>query len=315
MSAAATGHMKKAMAGCAQVPGLFAVLLKEVLRTRVMTIGAAVAFFFLMSLVPLLMVASALLSTLPIPNLFGQLLGIMALLVPPNAMTFVTTLLASIQTAHPASILSIGIVSYIWSSSGSFSSLIEALDIAYDVKDSRSWVRDRLQALLLTVVCGILSLISILSSLAGPHVIHFLSYLLPIPAVFAHIWPPLRIALIITTFITNVMLMYRLGPNTKVSFLSTLPGASFAVAAWFAGSIGLKEYVDHFSNFSATYGSLGAIIILMFWLYLTSVSILVGAELNAELHKRKHRKKVSSALAVPEASADPSAAQHTSGVA
>ena len=286
MAESASVQVNKVIKASKELPHLSVVLFNEVMRTRVLTIGAAVAFFLLMSLVPLLMVASALLSALPIKNLFQQLLDMMAMLVPPDAMVLVKTVLASILTKHPASILSIGILSYIWAASGSFSSLIEALNIAYDVPEARAWWRDRLQALLLTFVCGGLAIASLLLVLAGPFLIHILQYIIPVPSIFAILWPPVRVSLTFATFVTSVMLLYYLGPNRRVTFRSALPGAAFAVGTWFLGSLGLDFYIGHFSNYSATYGSLGAIIILMLWLYLTSVSILVGAELNAELWKR-----------------------------
>ena len=286
MAEEATTQFKKVLEECGKIPQISAVLFREILRTRVLTIGAAVAFFLLMSLVPLMMVASALLSALPIPNLFQQLLDLMALLVPPDAMSFVKSLLASIMTAHPARILSIGILSYLWAATGSFSSIIEALNIAYDVKVERPWWRDRVQALFLTFTCGGLAIFSILCVLAGPRAIQFLSYIFPVPAVFAAVWPPVRLTLIFVTFVANIMLLYRFAPNRKVPLRSTLPGAAFAVAIWFLGSLALDLYIAHFANYSATYGSLGAIVILMLWLYLTSVSVLIGAELNAELTKR-----------------------------
>ncbi len=268
------------------VPHLAMVIFNEVMRTRVLTIGAAVAFFFLLSLVPLLAVFSALLSALPVPHLWDQLLGLIAMLVPPAAMVFVRSIIASVITPHPARILSIGILTYLWSAAGAFSALIEALNIAYDVQDARSWWRDRVQALLLTFTCGGLSIVGLLTLLAGPPVVHFVSYAIPIPYVFAIVWPPLRLAILFTTFVMIVMLLYFLGPNRKVPFKSLLPGSAVAVVFWVLGSTILSEYVSHFSDYNAAYGSLGAIIILMLWLYLTSVVLLVGAELNAELWKR-----------------------------
>lgn len=270
-----------------KIPGLAAVVLQEVLRTRVLTIGAAVAFFFLLSLVPLLGVFSALLSALPIPHLWDQLLGVMALLVPPEAMVFVRSVISSVLTPHPARILSIGIFTYLWSAAGAFSALIEALNIAYDVRQTRSWARDRLQALLLTFTCGGLGIVLLLTLLAGQPFIHFLSQVIPIPYIFAILWQPLRIAILFSTFVTIIMQLYFLGPNRKVPYRSVLPGAAVAVVFWALGSFGLSEYAAHFSDYDAAYGSLGAIILLMLWMYLTSVVILVGAELNAELWKRR----------------------------
>jgi membrane protein len=265
------------------------VLLNEINRTRIPSVGAAVAFFMLLSLVPLLMVASALLGLLPIPNLFQQLLDMMSMLVPPDAMVFVKGLLQSLITPYAGRILSFGILSYLWAASGTFTALIDALNIAYDVKSSRPWWRDRLQAMLLTFTSGGLALISLLCLVAGPHAVHILSYLIPIPEIFAFLWPPLRLCLMVGTFILGIEMLYCLGPNAKSSLRSSLPGAAFAVVIWFLGSILLSYYLDHLTNYSATYGSLGAIIGLMLWLYLTSVSILVGAELNAELLKRRAR--------------------------
>lgn len=274
--------------GREDLPRLSMVVFNEMNRTRVFTIGAAVAFFGLMSLVPLLMIASALLSILPIPHLFDQLLNLMATVVPPDAMAFVSKLLQSILTVHPARIFSIGILSYLWAASGCFSSLIEALDIAYDVPVERSWIRTRLVSLMLTLVCGGLCLVTLLCVLAGPPVIHFLSYVVPIPRLFDVMWPVVRSLLMFVTVVANVMLLYHLAPNRKTRFRTAMPGAAVAVIIWFIGSMGLDVYISHFSNYSATYGSLGTIIILMLWLYLTTVSILIGAELNAELWKRLH---------------------------
>ncbi len=290
MGDVAGSFIEKAKQEAKGVPHLTSVVFNEVLRTHVLSFGGAVAFFFLLSLVPLLMVASALLSALPIPHLWDQLLSLMALVVPRDAMVLVRSVIGSILTAHPAKILSIGILTYLWSTTGAFSSLIEALNIAYDVQQERPWWRDRLQALLLTFTCGALSIVLLIFLIAGPHVLGFLSNAIPIPKVFALVWPPVRIALLFITFVAIVMILYTLGPNRKVAFKTALPGAAVSVIFWFLGSVGLGWYVSRISNYSATYGSLGAIIILMLWLYLTFVVLLVGAELNAELWKRAHGK-------------------------
>jgi membrane protein len=273
---------------CSGLRKLSVTLFNEIIRTRALTIGAAVAFFGLMSLVPLLMMAAALLSVLPIPNLFDQLLNMLAVIVPPDAMTFVSTVLQSILTSHPTRIFSIGILSYLWAASGCFSSLIEALDIAYDVPVERSWIRTRMVSLLLTFICGGLFLITLLCVLAGPKVVHLIAEIMLLPHGFLLIWQPLRAVLMFVLVVANIMLLYHIGPNRKTRFKTALPGAAVAVSIWFLGSMGLDFYLAHFSNYSATYGSLGAIIILMLWLYLTTVSILIGAELNAELWKRQN---------------------------
>jgi len=103
--------------------------------------------------------------------------------------------------------------------------------------------------------------------------------------VIEHLWPILRVALIGATFVTGLEFVYYLGPNSRHSFFSTLPGAVLAIAIWLVGSAGLNYYLSHLSNYNATYGSMGALIGLMLWLYITALAILIGAELNAELTK------------------------------
>ncbi len=261
------------------------IVYSELLRTRALTIAAALAFYFLLSMVPLLIVFSSLLQFLPISDIFQQSLNLMAELVPPDAMTLVERIVSDILAPNRGKLLSFGILGYLWAASGGFSSLIESLDIAYDVPVSRPWWRDRIRALLLTLTSGGLVSLSVLLLLGGPHLGHFLNEIFPIPNVIEHLWPILRLALIGATFVTGLEFVYYLGPNSRHSFFSTLPGAVLAIAIWLVGSAGLNYYLSHLSNYNATYGSMGALIGLMLWLYITALAILIGAELNAELTK------------------------------
>jgi membrane protein len=258
---------------------------EELFRTRAFTMAAAISYYFLLALVPLLIFLSAMLGYLPIPNLFDQLLDILAVLVPPQAMHMVQRILYSLLAPHRGGLLSFGLLSYLWSASGGFAALIEALNVAYDVEKTRSWWRDRLQALLLTFTTGGLTLLGLLLIIAGPHFGHLMTELFPIPQGFGDIWPVLRLATIFVTFVVAIEIQYYLAPNRKQQFLETLPGALVAVLGIFLSSAGLAYYFGHLANYSKTYGSLGAVIILMLWFYVVALLFVVGAELNAELLK------------------------------
>jgi membrane protein len=285
------GRTKEVIQSCREATNLLVVVYNELWRTRVFTVAAALAFYFLLSLVPLIVIFSSLLQFLPIPDLFQQLLNLMAELVPADSMSFVETIIQSILTPSRGKLLTFGVAGYLWSATGGFSSLIEAMNIAYDVTVPRAWWRDRLQALLLTFTSGTPVLIALLALLAGPHFGHFLAQFFPVPRAFAHLWPILRLALTFLTFVISLELIYYLGPNAKHSFSSTQPGAIFAIAAWFVGSTILSFYLNHLSNYNATYGSMGALVALMLWFYLTGIAVLIGAELNAELARRRARQK------------------------
>ena len=218
-------------------------------------------------------------------RLLPQLLSILAMLVPSDALSTVEKMIGSLLEPHRG-MLSFGILSYIWSVSGGFTALITALNVAYDVTAPRSWVRDRAQALILALTSGGLLTVSMLALIAGPHFGHFLVEVFPVPRSFERMWPLIRIATVFVTFVVALELVYFLAPNRKQRFKSTLPGAIVAIGLWFVGSAGLAFYLNHLAHYSRMYGGMGAIIGLMFWVYLTALAILIGAELNAELAKR-----------------------------
>ncbi|HEX4311490.1 MAG TPA: YihY/virulence factor BrkB family protein [Acidobacteriaceae bacterium] len=259
---------------------------RELLRTQVFDVAAGLAFWSMMSMVPLLITVAALLSLLRLPGLLPQLLSVMAILVPADSLAMVERMIGGLLEPHRG-MLSFGILSYIWSTTGGFTSLITALNVAYDVKKPRSWLRDRLQALILTSTSGGLLMVSLLALLAGPHFGHFLGEIFPIPGPFQRMWPLIRLATIFTTFVVALELVYFLGPKMRQRFTSTLPGAVVAIALWFTGSAGLAFYLNHLAHFSRTYGGMGAVIGLMFWMYVTSLAILIGGEVNAEIAKRR----------------------------
>ena len=262
------------------------IVFHELIRTRVIDVAAGLAFWSMLSMVPLLMTVVGLLSLLHLPSLLPELLGTLALLVPQGSLNMVETMVGTLLTPHGGA-FSFGILSYIWSTTGGFTSLISALNIAYDVKVQRSWLRDRLQAVFLTFTSGGLLTISLLALLAGPHFAHFLGQIIPIPAAIERMWPFIRFGTIFVGFVLALEIVYFLGPNMRQRFASTLPGAIVAIGFWFAGSFTLSFYLNHLAHYSKLYGGMGAIFGLMFWIYLTALVILAGAELNAELAKRR----------------------------
>lgn len=262
------------------------IVAHELIRTKVFDVAAELAFWSMMSMVPLLMTVIAVLSVLRLPTLVPEMLGILAMLVPASSLAMVENLVGGLLTPHSGA-LSFGVISYIWSSTGGFTALIAALDIAYDVEVDRGWIRNRLQAILLTFTSGGLITISLLALLAGPHFAQFLGQIVPIPAPLQDLWPVIRFGTVFTCFVVGLELMYFLGPNMKQHFRSTLPGAILAIGLWFLGSFSLAFYLNHISNFSKMYGGMGAVIGLMFWIYLTALAILIGAEVNAEMAKRR----------------------------
>jgi membrane protein len=169
--------------------------------------------------------------------------------------------------------------------SAAFDSMIEALDIAYDVKCERPFWKSRLLAIALGMICGALLLAALAVMVVGPRFGEWLAGRLALSAVFAVVWPALRWTIAICFTILAVEILYFLAPNVKQRFGATLPGAVLSVAVWNGLSYLLGLYFRHFAHFNRTYGTLGGFVAFMVWLYWTSFVLLVGAEVNAELAK------------------------------
>jgi membrane protein len=175
----------------------------------------------------------------------------------------------------------------LWVASAAFDALIEALNIAYDMKDDRPFWKTRLLALGLAGISGGLFLGGLAIIMVGPRFGEHLASKLNVPRTFATMWPVLHWTLAIGFTILGVELIYFLAPRFKPRFVDTLPGAILTVAAWLGLSSLLGVYFRHFANYSRTYGTLGGFIAFMIWFQWTSFVMLVGAEINAELAKAR----------------------------
>lgn len=258
---------------------------EDVLRNHTMQMAAALAYYFVLSLFPALIFLSAVVAYLPVPDLFGQALGVMARVLPPDSMGLVRRVLSDVITPNKGTFLSLGILGTLWAASGGFSAAIEALNIAYEVGDDRPFWKTRPLAVGLAFMTGALLLVALSVMLVGPKFGEWVASRVHLANLFVLLWPYIHWSIAIGFTIVAVEALYYLAPNVKQRFLATLPGAILAVGCWIALSYLLGIYFRHFTNFNKTYGTLGAAIALMVWLYWTGFAMLVGAELNCELAK------------------------------
>jgi membrane protein len=270
----------------------------NVLEHHTIQVSAALAYYFFLALFPVLIVLSALLSWFPIPNLFNAVLAAMARVLPAQTVETILSVLVGILTDHRGTWLSVGMLGMLWVASAAFDALIEALNIAYNLKDTRPFWRTRMLAFGLGAICGSLFLAGLLLIVVGPHFGDWLAAVLDIPRIFASLWPSLHWAIAISFTVLGIELLYFLAPCKKPRFVHTLPGAMITVGAWSVLSVLLGIYFRHFANYSRIYGTLGGFIGFMTWLQWTSFAFLVGAEVNAELSRARGQ-------SAEEASADP----------
>lgn len=262
-----------------------------VTRKHTLHLAAGLSYYFVLALFPALIFLSAAVAYLPVPDLFERALDLMASFVPRESMSIVENVLADVISPHRATFLSFGLLVMLWAASGGFAAAIEALNIACEVEETRPFWITRPLALALTLLVGALLLVALGVMIVGPQFGSWLAGALHVPGLFAAAWPYIHWCVAVGFTVFSLELLYFLAPNAKQRFLATVPGAVIAVGCWICLSYALGLYFRNFGAFNKTYGSLGAAIALMVWLYWISFIMLLGAELNTELAKETHAGK------------------------
>jgi membrane protein len=245
--------------------------------------AAALSYYFLFALFPTLLFLTALVGLLPIPHLMDRLVGYFIRAMPADAASLLVKTLEEIRTGASSGLLSLGAVVALWGASGGMLSIISALNAAYDVTDRRPWWKRRLMALALTCGFSLFALTAVLLLIFGERIGEAAAALMGLGPVFTWTWNLLQWPAIMACGLAGVDLVYYLAPAVRRRWTWMSPGSAFAAVAWLAMSFGLRLYVGFVGSYNATYGSIGGVILLMLWLYWTSLALLVGAEINAEL--------------------------------
>lgn len=248
-------------------------------------LAAGLSYYFILSLFPCLIALAAALTLVPVPQLFEHIPGLMGRFIPADSMSLMLAVLKDVLTPHGGSIFSIGIVLMIWAASGGVDALIEAINIAYEIQEKRSFARRRLLAIILLFVLGLLMISGLAVLVAGPGFGRWLAEKIGSAQLFVTLWPYLRWALSIFFAVSAIELIYTWAPEVRRSLRSTLPGAVIGVVTWLTLSSALGVFLRNFSHLNRTYGALAAGVALMLWLHWTAFAILLGAVFNREMER------------------------------
>jgi len=255
-------------------------IVSRFIEDDILSAGAQATFYMLLSLFPFLIFVITLVSYTPILD-FKDNAEIFATLMPKNAYTIVTDIIEQTVNSRSSTLLSFGMIFTLWSSSSGVSALIRGINRAYDQEEKRPYWRLVGLSLYFTlelVAVIFLSLILIVfGRIMGSHFFVFLGF----SDLFVSIWNSVRNIIAYIAIIVVFISLYRKAPNRKIRFKEAIPGAIFASVAWVFISLGFSYYANNLGNYTKVYGSLGGIIVLMMWIYLSIIMILIGAEINA----------------------------------
>ncbi|HYO62233.1 MAG TPA: YihY/virulence factor BrkB family protein [Pyrinomonadaceae bacterium] len=248
--------------------------------------AAQLSYYFLLALFPLLLFLTAVLGLIAGEDseLRNELYTYLSAVLPRSAVEMVSTSVNEAVTQSGGGKLSFGVLATLWAASNGMGAITESLNIAYDVEETRPWWKKRLLAVFLTVGLAVLVISALVLVLMGGTIAEWLAAHLGLGAFFEWAWKILQWPIVLAFVLLAFGLVYYFAPDLRdQKWHWVTPGAIVGVALWLLVSFAFRIYLSFFDSYSATYGSLGAVIVLMLWFYFTGIAILVGGEINSEV--------------------------------
>jgi len=255
----------------------------EVLADNCLGLAAQLAYYFFLALFPALLFITAIISFIPVAGLLEAITGMLARVAPSEVLSIVQDQILKIAHEQNGGLLTIGMLGTIWSTSSGVTAIIDTLNRAYDIQESRPWWKVRLLAIGLTLALALFIVISFALILVGPTLAETVAVWLHMGPAFEWTWKIVQWPVVFGLVTFAIAAIYYYAPDAEQEWIWITPGSILATLLWLLISLGFKFYVVHFTSYNATYGAIGGVIILMLWFYLSALAVLMGAELNAEI--------------------------------
>lgn len=264
---------------------ILSTLIYRIGKDNATGLAAQLSYYFLLALFPTLIFVLTLIPLFQVdPDSITKMISQGA---PGDTATLITGIIDDVMSNGGGGLFSIGLIAALWSASNGMTALMNAFNVAYDVEDGRNAIVLKLMSVFFTVIMVVVFGLALALPIFGEQIGNLLFGPLGLESEFRWVFSLIKVVLpLIVTFIVFITL-YAIAPNIKIKVMSVIPGAAFTTIAWLGSSALFGLYVNNFANYSKTYGSIGGIIILMLWLFLTGLIIIIGAEINAILHQKK----------------------------
>lgn len=271
----------------------FTELKQEVSDDNVFNGAAALGYYLTMAIFPAIIFVMTLLPYLPIAQLDQAIMDMLGQALPKEAYDMVAGVVDQVTSQKRGGLLSVGILGTIWAASAGMYAIMQQLNITYDVKEERSFIKARATAIVLSLMFGLLVIGAFSLIVLGGVIQDWLGSRFGFSGVLLGFFVVFRWLMIIAALLLGFALIYKYAPNVEQKFKFVTPGSIIGVVLLIVASLAFSFYTRNFADYSATYGSIGAVIILMLWLYIAGLVILLGSEINAlvEHHSPKGKRK------------------------
>ena len=256
----------------------------RVYRDDVLGRAAQLSYFFIFALFPLLFFLASLLGYFAQAGtrMRADLLRYLAAVVPRTASVLIRDTLEEITAGSSGGKLSFGLIVALLTASFGMGAVISTLNTAYGVRESRPWWKAQALAVALTAALALLIVSALAMVLYGGSIGEWLAAKISPGGAFTSAWGVLQWPVVLAVVLHAFALVYYFAPNVRdMRWQWITPGSVLGLGLWLLASFILRAYLRLFDTYGTTYGSLGAVMVLLLWLYLTGVAILVGGEMNA----------------------------------
>lgn len=256
---------------------------REIRDDHVFNGAAALGFYLTLAIFPALILTMTVIPYLPIERVDEAIMDLLGQALPQAAAELVARVVAEVTAKERGGLLSFSLVATVWAASTGMYAIMQQMNITYDVEEARSFVRGRATAFALSIAFGVLVIGALTLVVLGGIIQDWIGHRFGFSTVLLAFFAGLRWVIIVLALLLGFALIYRFAPNRTQKFVLLTPGSVFGSVLLIAASVGFAFYTRHFGDYDATYGSIGAIIVLMLWLYIAGLVILVGSEINALL--------------------------------
>lgn len=265
-------------------PNFLQSLLFQFSKDNTSGMAAQLAYYFLLAIFPLLIF---LLTLVPLFNIDQETIAqLIEDYAPPDIAGMLGGIINDVLNSSSGGLLSVGLIVTLWSASNGMTALMNAFNVAYDIEDNRNFIVSKLLSVLFTVILALSVILTFVLIVFGEQIGNLMFGIIGLDDQFQTLWNIVRSILPLILVFIVFLVMYTTAPNIRLKIRSVIPGAIFTTIAFLLASWGFSFYISNFGNYSATYGSIAGVIILILWLYITGVIIILGAQINAIIHKR-----------------------------
>jgi membrane protein len=256
---------------------------RESLDDDVPGLAAQLSYYFFLALFPAILFLLALASFFPLSSITDDVARSLGPFVSTQVLDLIQEQMRRLANNENGGLLTFGVAGALWSSSAALVSIVGALNRAYDIEEGRPWWKVRLVAIGLTFGVALLILIALSLVLVGPTAAERLGQVTRWGAPFEWTWLVLQWPLVFLLVTIGIGLIYYFGPDADQDWVWITPGAVAATILWILVSLLFKVYIANFTDYEGSYGTVGGVIVVLLWFYVSGIAILVGAELNSEI--------------------------------